>query len=549
MYSILYKKLIIISLYVIINTIISWYFNGQSLLGVDDANIYFIFMQNLSEGGGFVYNAGSERIEPTSILWTIIGSFIFIFSNSPEFVLILLNIVLITFTLYRITCFIDKYFTTRYIISLESIMFLIFLAIIPGYFDWTILSLMDTGIWSALLLLASINILDEHEDKNKQNIEFITLSILIILCRPDGLLWAPFLTILKLFKSYIHHNSFFNTISKHKILICTNLLTIIFLISWRLYYFGYPFPNSYYAKVSFDILYNIKIGIFYVYNYCRQNPFVIIVLFMGIKIIFKSKLNIVTKSVNIVQYSIPIIIITLIIPLYTGGDHFGYSRYIQATVPIIWLCFLFCSDALKLPTKNTYVNFILIFFIGFIPRNSYFEYFDHDSIIKKEWIIPIYGREEGSKLNKLFESLSTHPSIAVITAGGIPYVYKGFTYDLMGLNNVEMAHAKKVKPRNLLKHHASFDKTVFYKQKPDLIINGRQTIHHSNFDPEKFLCNEQVVWGMSLLGNIHLDENFNKKYIFAAIRNNNYDFIWKGYCSRKFLETLDKNHFTYYSCY
>ena len=67
------KKLIIVGLHVFTNTVISWYFNGKSLLGVDDANIYFIFMQNLSEGGGFVYNMGSEKIEPTSILWTIIG--------------------------------------------------------------------------------------------------------------------------------------------------------------------------------------------------------------------------------------------------------------------------------------------------------------------------------------------------------------------------------------------------------------------------------------------------------------------------------------------
>ncbi len=542
------KKLIIVGLCVFTNTLISWYFNGKSLLGVDDANIYFIFMQNLSEGGGFVYNLGSEKIEPTSILWTIIGSFVFIFSNSPETVLIIANIIFITFTLYKITCFIDKHFPTKSIISRESLLFLILLSIIPGYFDWTILSLMDTGIWSSLLLLASINILDDFDNKNKQNLEFITLTILIILCRPDGLLWAPFLTSLKLFKYYTHHNSFLETISKNKILIYSNLFTIIILVSWRLNYFGYPFPNSYYAKVSFDVLHNIKIGIFYVYKYCRQNPFLIIVLFMSLKIILGHKLIKVSKYINIVQYSFLIIILSLIIPLYTGGDHFGYSRYIQATVPVIWLCFLFSCHALKFPTKNSYVNFALILFIGFIPRNSYFEYFDHDSIIKKEWIVPLYGRQEGLKLNKMFNNHHYYPSIAVITAGGIPYAYKGFTYDLMGLNNVEMAHAKKVKPRNLLKHHASFDKSVFYKQKPELIINGRQTIQYSDFDPEKFLCIEQAVWGMGLLGNIDLDERFNEEYVFAAIRNNNYNYMWKGYCSRKFLEKLDKNHFTVFEC-
>jgi len=54
------KRFIVSLLIIIVGTIIAWNANGRSLIGVDDAQIYFVYMQNLADGHGFVYNVGGE---------------------------------------------------------------------------------------------------------------------------------------------------------------------------------------------------------------------------------------------------------------------------------------------------------------------------------------------------------------------------------------------------------------------------------------------------------------------------------------------------------
>ena len=59
----LFSKLAFVSLWVGAVTYLNWYMNGQSLIGVDDANIYMVYMRNLAEGHGLVFNVGGERVE------------------------------------------------------------------------------------------------------------------------------------------------------------------------------------------------------------------------------------------------------------------------------------------------------------------------------------------------------------------------------------------------------------------------------------------------------------------------------------------------------
>lgn len=88
------------------------------------------------------------------------------------------------------------------------------------------------------------------------------------------------------------------------------------------------------------------------------------------------------------------------------------------------------------------------------------------SALKHEWNIAIEGRSLGDKLSNFFVNESTLPSQGVLVAGGTAYTYKGKTIDLMGLNNTVMAHADKIKDKNLLKNHASFNKRSFISYNP-----------------------------------------------------------------------------------
>ena len=59
----------------LVTLVIYWFGYNKPTYGIDDANIYFVYMKHLAGGQGFVWNIGGERVEGfTSLLWTLIGS-------------------------------------------------------------------------------------------------------------------------------------------------------------------------------------------------------------------------------------------------------------------------------------------------------------------------------------------------------------------------------------------------------------------------------------------------------------------------------------------
>ena len=76
---------------------LSLYKLNYPLIGIDDANIYFVYARNLANGYGFVYNIGGERVEGfTSLLWTVISALAFKFSTYPELTLLIISITIVS---------------------------------------------------------------------------------------------------------------------------------------------------------------------------------------------------------------------------------------------------------------------------------------------------------------------------------------------------------------------------------------------------------------------------------------------------------------------
>ena len=70
-------------------------------------------------------------------------------------------------------------------------------------------------------------------------------------------------------------------------------------------------------------------------------------------------------------------------------------------------------------------------------------------------------------MEQLFAGLRTLPSVGVITAGGIKNQYDGDVIDLMGLNNLHVAH--NAGRRIGLKNHAAFEKQSLYDLQPAIV--------------------------------------------------------------------------------
>jgi hypothetical protein len=317
------------------------------LIGIDDANIYFVYARNLANGHGFVYNVGGERVEGfTSLLWTLIAALAFKVSTHPELVLLLINVVLlslgITVALHYLQNDLLGPAGNKQSRLTYSIVFLTLLLTSSRYVVWNTITLMENGLWSTLLLTTTIFIIKSHSSLRETNLGFIFLSALLVLARPESILWVAVFVAVLFFRVAATKDSV-TAIKDLTPAIFSPLVCLFLLILFRLQYFGYPFPNTYYAKVSPSFAYNFEEGAVYLAKYAISDPIVL----LSVTAIAMSGVDTLAKifSKRIPgdgSYFLPIIAGRgLLAPLITGGDHFGSFRLYQNIYPIEILCLFY----------------------------------------------------------------------------------------------------------------------------------------------------------------------------------------------------------------
>lgn len=540
-----FLKLFVVFLYVSIAGLLSWFSNYRSVKGIDDANIYFVYMRNLANGNGFVFNIGGERVEGfTSLLWTLIGGVVFKFFSQPEPVLIIISVLLVSYSLWRILLFLDYSNKEDIRFSASSILLLGLLLVVPGYFDWTVTSIMETGLWSCLLILISLNILtSDYPNGETKNTEFNLLLILLLICRPESILWCLFFIFMKFIKPLVEKKS--SILKSAKVMAPSLIIYIVglsILTGWRLAYFGYPVPNTFYAKVSSDRVENIFDGIVYLFEALSNNVMLTFALVFSPLIVYEIYIH--QKKIPFsILFGFGILLVTLFIPLFTGGDHFAYSRFIQPTMPLVLLYVLMIFKYFKVKLRNpVIISFIL--FASFLPeRTIYANLQSQNSALNHEYKIAVLGRKNSEALNTFFANTAALPSQGVATAGGQAYSYKGSTIDLLGLNNVEMAHRSSLESQGV-KNHSSFNKEVFFEQKPNLfwyagnIVDKRNVPHFNTLVINDFY--------RQVFNNIHEDQLFKKDYSAVLISNRNLDYSLAIFASNNYLKELEKTAFYEY---
>ena len=450
------------------------------LLGIDDANIYFKYMRNVADGLGFVYNPGGERVEGfTSILYTLIGSFIFLLTDNIESVLFIINIAAVSYLIYKVSLFIYNLNKQQYSIYATIFLLTLLLLIMPGYFFWTTLSLMESGIWSMLLCIAILSIFDENSLRNK--IKFAILIVLLIATRPEAYFWALYLILLKGVYYYLYNKYPLKKVFKDiGIFLLIFIAALAVIITWRYNYFGYPLPNTYYAKVYGSFWYNFKLGVEYLISFLiYTNPLVIMTM-VFITFVYKVNIKKITYDEAVQIILALIIIVVLAIPVMLGGDYFKWNRFFIVFLPVLYLPlfntvfiekYILNISSLKGMIKNG--QYLIISVIGIIivlsPRESLDELIRGESLANSFYIeVSKDGQELAEFLNNFFDE-SQLPHISVIAAG-MAYKYNGKTFDLMGLNNTKMAHSEH-KMRGF-KNHDAFNKKVFFESSPDFIYDG-----------------------------------------------------------------------------
>jgi hypothetical protein len=455
---------------------------GYPLIGIDDANIYFVYARNLADGYGFVYNIGGERVEGfTSLLWTLISALAFKLSAHPELILLTINIILVSIGMMAALNYLQQAYPgkdRRWHVELSwSALFLILIFTSPRYIVWNTITLMENALWSTLLLLTTIFVIQEHPSARLLNFGFIPLTILLLVTRPESIAWvAVFATVLLLRRTFSSGlgraiQTLFPSV------ICIGL-TLGALTFFRLQYFGYPFPNTYYAKVSPSLAYNLEQGALYLIRYFLSDPIAAIgIVAIALGCLFSIRRPALAEG----TFYLPILAAAgLLLPLLTGGDHFGSFRFYQNVYPLTILCLIHVArrilpnmtKSFRYPSIPSPVGRILFASLALwgtysLVRAQARAWSGFPPEIKVEFNVAEYERRNGVFIEGLFSSLPHLPSIGVIASGGIKYSYTGEIVDLLGLNNTAMAHNHG--DRKGYKDHAAFEIATFYQLQPDIV--------------------------------------------------------------------------------
>ena len=538
-------------------TVLAWLSNGRQSLGIDDANIFINYAERFSAGEGLTYASDIPRVEGfTSFLWVILISGI-IKVNGGELGILFLTIFLVCITQFvalKIVTYGKNSGTQKH----AAIIYLILITSSAAYSSWMTITLMDITLYGLVVSLFIFILL--NPDKNgKFRFKLALFTFLISYwIRPESSL----LGLIIFFLILIRWQTRISTL-KYFMIFVFFLISVSSLTLFRIFYFGEFLPNTFYAKVSPSLTYDIGVGLDYLQKYITSIFPLLILLVALVMAQFRTKQMWVMSPLKFIQnvrelrtpYVVVVFLVITVIPVLAGGDHFNYFRFFQPGFPLFCILitesmigFLYSNKAFSgSPTKQMDSNvfdfkissplsftakllLLITFLVSQTSQLSWWMAFKETSPIKHEFSIAAVGLDQGKKLNEMFSFFEgTRPSIGVVTAGGISRGYTGPIYDLMGLNNKQMAHFSG--SRVGVKNHAAFEKSVFYEMNIDIVLaspeNGFENAIFKNMFFEKEFYGDWEYGHLVREGEdtISFKAFYKKDFLSKVLRNDNFAFI------------------------
>jgi arabinofuranosyltransferase len=482
-----FKKFLFFFLLLFLITSVVFFYLEKPVNGIDDGNIFLKYAENIVNGNGFVFNVGSERVEGfTSLLWVLVCAAFYLISSNPEMLLMFFLLILTTLTVTIVydevkkdvallnSFYIKKYFPWLYGAFVVCIG--------PSFIAWSVLSLMENGVWNFLFISIVVLLLqfDQGEFSLPKKTLLLIIGILLILTRPEAFAWILLFSLLLIMIQKKHKR----TLVYPAVFFLVMAFSSLVLTYFRLHYFGYPFPNTYYAKISNSFIYNFVNGLKYaVQFFTTYNPLVTLLFILLVAVSFNKRnlgrafrVSVINESPVLYRIFIVTVVIacSLLLPFTTGGDHFSGFRFYQSILPLfawglpsaLWLY----HENIKQKNNRNWISLgsIAVLFFLITSGDSLFGLKTAPRAqLNYEFYLATYGRETAKEFSSFWNKKNS-PSVGMIAVGGFALKYSGQTVDLMGLNNTLMGHSKG--ERTGIKNHAAFNKEVFYQLKPDLLL-------------------------------------------------------------------------------
>lgn len=286
----------------------------------DDAYHAYIMAKNLVDGNGFVYNIGQRATASSCPLFTLVVAFGYLIFRNMFFVSLLINIVFSAFAFHILIWNFCK--TKRQVLFCT--------AIIIGcvsFVSYTTSGLENSMLFLLVALFLKIYFKNERYNGRKMFVLALLVS-LIAMTRMDAVLFvAPMAVYVYLCKR--------DSVSFGKAVLL-GILGLLPFVLWEVFatfYFGFPFPNTAYAKLGTDIalLDYFKRGVKYYLNALLCDPIVLIVpLFAVLAVVVVKKVQHIWCMAGVLLYCVYL--------LYIGGD-FMMGRHFTVMFFMSIICY------------------------------------------------------------------------------------------------------------------------------------------------------------------------------------------------------------------
>lgn len=386
---------------------------------VDDAFIAFRYARNWAQGHGVVFNPG-ERVEGyTSFLWVALLEIAFRARLDPQIVARLAGLIAGAATLAGLVWLGVKMRWPAWALWIAPV----FVAVHPGMAVWATGGL-ETPLFACLVTWGVGRAAVEREAGALRPTSAILLA-LAALTRPEGPLVA--LLVLALARPGGAPRPSWRNLAAWG-----GVFSAVFVpyFVWRLAYYGYLFPNTYYAKVDPGGG-EIARGLHYLIVFARATGLGLAVPLAGLVFVRRVR-------------SLPILAGTtagyLAYVTFVGGDGLPAFRFL---VPVLGLLFVLVAlgtqgwrsrrPALPSWALAAALAALAIAPIGANFSGHYLDVVDQDRREVACWKqIGIWFRKHAAPGD----------SLAVLPAGAMPYFSRLPTVDMLGLNDATIAHTK-----------------------------------------------------------------------------------------------------------
>lgn len=411
----------------------------------DDTYIFLVYAKNFLEGDGLTYNGA--RVEGyTSGLWLALIILGGLMGGSLPAVAEFLSMASGLFLLCAVI-----YLGRACALSPARGVLAAVLVAATGDIAFYAVSGMETVLFAALLILATAVAISRPPEALLRSFHFPALLILTTLARPEGALASAVII------SYLGiRASSWQAFARCCVFCIAMYLPILIA---RYAYYGYVFPNTYYAKgnVGFG---NVHHGVEYVAHAIPRFSLVL----LPCALLFAY--NIIKGDRGALRDVALPIALTLVLSAYVviiGGDFLIGVRFLVPMLPLLYVTLI--RQAHFLPTPAATAATLII--AASLPLT-----FLRNDAINSDIDLWRYNTNERRAIaDYLRDEFPPDTLIALNPAGIIPYETAMPTIDMMGLNDEHIAHRGR-RDLNLPYAHQIGDGDYILSRNPSVILFG-----------------------------------------------------------------------------